>query len=367
MNNLHSEAVRNYIPAPEEIELHDKLEPWAQSLVDRYDVKGLLKVLPYDPEAYPFQRLGSTLVPSYQPSKEEEAKYGSRQAIQERILEEGRLGSSLVLGKDIYNDLVDALVTHKFRPPNPSPTLKAIWARIHTGGVAKENNNVGIWTRHDHVMDTVLAQKALVDAFARSPFMSDWGGFDLFEFSKMNVITVGEVMTRLEFAGQPVVDTLSRTSNVALVLPPDRAIDYGVSRRTIVDFGRQAESDRSRLASAAKEGRHSLLNHVAPIGTTSEKVRDLEGNLLSIKSKKVATSTVKKLAGADHFVWPINIWVDERQKAASFHLGSITTIYQPQQVYKIMERMTKTTEHLSGVFVEENGQTSLGSVAIDST
>jgi len=384
--NLDPEKFEVYLPPPEEIALHEKLEPWAQSLVDRYNGGGFLSILPYDPQRYPFQRTNIALYPAYQPVEQDILDFGvkrlgaggyeldevmqaGRETIQGKLLDEQRLGCYQLMEPAIYDQLVEDLKNYQNSPGHTESGLKTLWARMHS-----RNNNSAVLTRHDHVMDTAIEQVALADAFSRVGFLKterylkNFGGFDLFNYSRQNFTNVGMVMSRVAVFGNPVIPLLAKTSNVVSLLPIYRSRDAGIDRKTIIGFNRLALAQAAKSQAELDAIGLSSLDHLAPIGETSKKIKDANDNTVAINSKKVDPSVAKKLVQDIHFLWPVSIYLGTDRSDSRVAVGDMRAIHMTEQVYEIMSQMARTTERLAGIPVyEDHLVESIGASAVSSS
>jgi hypothetical protein len=372
-----------YNPPPEEIELHKCLKVWAQSLVERHNESGLLSVLDYDPQTYPFQRIDVSLVSAYEPSNDELIQRGSaeagemtepqpdwlmergRQAIAEELLEESRRACSLVMGEEHYEKLVTDMIECRLRPDSNSLVLPTIWARIHTNGYSR---NSAVLTKHNNLMDTAIVQKALVDAFSRAPFLKGSeqphaGEFDIFSFAQQNFLIASVGMSHLAAGGIPVIELMSRTSNVSMLLPPKGARAVGVERRTILEYNRTAERQRLQATERLNQAGKSILDHIAPSGSTSKKIYDQTGKLLAIRAEPVSASAAKSIVNETHFLWPIILYLSAENDRPKAIVSNTRSVYGPAQFFEIIEEMSRATEELAGVRVYDMSEEDLANIS----
>src|SRR4029079_1541833 len=112
--------------------------------------------------------------------------------------------------------------------------------------------------------------------------------------------------------------------------------------------------NRLALAQAAKAQAEldaiglSSLDHLAPIGETSKKIKDANDNTVAINSKKVDPSVAKKLVQDIHFLWPVSIYLGTDRSDSRVAVGDMQAIHMTEQVYEIMSQMARTTERLAG-------------------
>jgi hypothetical protein len=348
--NLHNTQLQSLF--------YESSREWVLSLKERYDPGDLLGILDNDTDLYPFQTLGSALVPAYQPSFQEIRTEGGKRAIQERILSRVESDADEVMGPGAYNSFVSGMVNSRNLTHHSESSLKTIYGRLRT-----PHNNVAAIAYHPNIMALPIYAGGIASALNEAEFMN--GTFDLFSFNQQNLIIANPALSVASYKGRPVMETMSEFSTVIQAIPPTRSGLAFYNDRSI----RKAQSK------ATRDAIDNYLNHlysqnksayltVDPTGSTSEPIIK-EGRIVAMKRKPVNRAAKLMIMSDFYFTWPMTMVLGKN--GASWRIGDVNAIYREEQFDQMIEQLDQQTEEISMLKLNtvidkrQMGKTALGS------
>lgn len=342
---------------------------WVLAIKNRHDPEGLLGVLDNDPEKYPYQKIGSVLIPSYQPSQQEILEAGGRDKLQENILKKFELMCGAVMGAENFERFIGDLLASTAIPNHPENTLRNIWGRLRV-----PRQNVSAVAMHPNIKALPIFSVAIPIALARAEFLrnKETGAttFDLFEFSKQNLMVINPALAVASFGGEPTFDELSQFATLIQAVPPTRngARVYGYekqTRREINAASKQAYA--GYLESLYAKGKSAYLTIDPTASTADPVIRD--GKLVALRRKAVAAPARQIILNDFDFCVPMTMNLDGR--SSTWDIGLPIAPSGQAEFDVIVDKLNKKTEEIAGVPVifgdveQALGQTALGQPQTD--
>lgn len=358
-----------YLSASAQDRYYNSSRAWVLAIKDRHDPEGLLGILDNDPEKYPYQKIGNVLVPSYQPSQQEILEAGGRDKLQENILKKFEIMCGTLMGQENFERFIGDLLASTAVPKHPENTLRNIWGRLRI-----PRQNVSAVAMHPNIKALPIFSVALPIALARAEFLRDKEtgatAFDLFEFSKQNLMVINPALAASSFGGKPTFDVLSQFATLIQAVPPTRngARVYGYekqTRREINTASKQAYSDY--LESLYAEGKSAYLTIDPTASTADPVVRD--GKLVALRRKAVAPTARQIILNDFHFCLPMTMNLDGQNTA--WDIGLPIAPANQIEFDSLVDKLNKKTEEIAGVPVifgnveQALGQTALGQPQTD--
>lgn len=317
---------------------------WVESLISRFDPeRRLLDVLDHDTERYPHQKVGNAFVPSYQPSLREVREAGGSQVLQNEIISRLTSDSDQVMGDGGFDLFTDSLLAS-----SQHETKQEISLRILAGRLAVPRQNVAMVAYHPNIMALPIYAGAIAAALNRSDFME--GKFDLFKFSKQNLILPNPALSVASFKGIPVMEYLSMFSTQVQTPPGSRnTLGYydPLLRRELSRASKQSLDSYIKMLHADNK---SAVLTIDPTSSTFDTIIE-NGKISALRRKPIHRAVRAKIMEQFPMAWPMTMALNPHL-GSNWRIGTPTTVRRETHFDEMIEQLDRWTEEITGAKIE---------------
>jgi hypothetical protein len=338
------------LPPTEVISSPDTLEAyyakasigWVESLKQRHDTLGIFSALPYDPKAYPAQRLETVILPPTLPDRGAIAEHGRPylETYQAKVINQISNGARFLMGPS-YDFFVRDLLEQRSNPDIPHSMLRNIWGRTNT-----PNNSVAVIMEHTDLLSPPLIMAALTEAFSQTQFAKDEAHhFDFFKLVERNYLFINKSLAFLAVQEQPATDLARPICHQLLVVPPTRnTLRMGIPKQAAKLVTKNFEEQYGQAQARHKANNESPILYISPFASTSE--------------KSINKATADLLTGT--LALPVSLVMG---KTPRWHIGQLQSITRPEILFEVMAQLDTITEELRAKDVAS----ALGATSLKST
>ncbi len=359
------ESAEAYLLSPQD-RFYNSSVRWVESMISRHDTGAHWDILENDVEKYPYQSLDVPLVPAYQPTDEEIARFGKSE-LQQSIIEKLTINADKVMGVGRFDEFVSELVKLKSQPSQPNSLLWNIYGRMQS-----PRQNIATVGYHPNIVTLPIYGGAVPVGLSR--ISTPKRPFDFFDFTRRNLLPINPALAVASFDGTPVFEGLTAFSTLIKIPPPTRStlryMDRDVRKKLTV---MSETAIKELLASLYAENKSAYVT-IDPTASTFETV-EKDGRLEAVRRNPVSRPLEAMILNDFNMVIPITMRLSE--SGASWYIGDLTSLRvfnidteQGQRLahnsfQQVIKELDSATESLYGVpVVVDHPEREIGGVAL---